>query len=447
MTKEPIDYDGFLGISKKEWTRVLGVNLALVLTVYVIAMICTLCRNDFFVLKFHSESLQRIEDVLRGWGIYALVQFLFATLEASIITLFTVQRKYAFWIPLSLYAAFVASNLICWAAMGAYPGYVQMAITALFLAIVTFAYHHSDKKDALYALLRLGIGVAVSLGLNELIALLRINTYALWHNKISNSFLFALNFEYQIALVLSFLFLSIALPLVQKKGEPQCLTDMDAGGSSPNTMNSLPRKSPKAKANNELSPKTKKRLRILKAKVIAIQTVALVMIAFLPWAVGRPVEFSLVYASFCLTRYTLGFSHSLHFKSELVCVTVGAVVFWLLTLLTPSVEVCLIMSLAYGAAMAIGFRLYWELHDLILYKKAAKLDRYAMLFAAFKGDLSPKHVFGIMRIRGYGSDDIELVQAYLSKEKVEAIAFDRNYSKRAIESKLTELATELYERR
>lgn len=38
----PIDYDTRLGISKREWTKVLGANLALLLTAYVVALVCTL---------------------------------------------------------------------------------------------------------------------------------------------------------------------------------------------------------------------------------------------------------------------------------------------------------------------------------------------------------------------------------------------------------------------
>lgn len=39
MRADPIDYNSPLGISKREWTRVLGVNLALLLTIYAVAFI------------------------------------------------------------------------------------------------------------------------------------------------------------------------------------------------------------------------------------------------------------------------------------------------------------------------------------------------------------------------------------------------------------------------
>lgn len=85
MNKEPIDYNNPLGISKKEWTKVLGVNLALLLTVYAIALICTLCGSNFFLLNFYNEDLQRIEDMLRGWGVYPVVQTALSTIEMGIV--------------------------------------------------------------------------------------------------------------------------------------------------------------------------------------------------------------------------------------------------------------------------------------------------------------------------------------------------------------------------
>ena len=140
----------------------------------------------------------------------------------------------------------------------------------------------------------------------------------------------------------------------------------------------------------------------------------------------------------------MGFNRSLHFKSELACVTIGAATFWLLTFLTPSIEACIIMALVYGSACAIAFRLYWELHDFLLYHKAAKLDRYAMLYTAFKGNVTAKHIYGVMKAKGYSQDEIDIVILYMDHVKVEAIAIEKNYSKRVIESRLTTIANDLY---
>ena len=148
-----------------------------------------------------------------------------------------------------------------------------------------------------------------------------------------------------------------------------------------------------------------------------------------------------------MTRLMLGFKKSLHFKSELLCVTAGGLLFWAVCVLVPSASVSIIISLIYGSALAIGFRLYWELHDLILYKRAAKFDRYAMLYCAFKGDTSPSHITGIMMMHGYPREDIRIVIRYMAHAKVESIAYDLNYAKITIEKRLTKIAEELYNSR
>ena len=103
------------------------------------------------------------------------------------------------------------------------------------------------------------------------------------------------------------------------------------------------------------------------------------------------------------------------------------------------------MSVVYGAGTALGFRLYWELHDLMMYKKAAKTDRFAMLYVVFKGNCDPKHVNGVMRAKGvFSSDEIKMVQLYMQREKVEYIADWLGYAKITVEKKLTDLANDLY---
>lgn len=126
----------------------------------------------------------------------------------------------------------------------------------------------------------------------------------------------------------------------------------------------------------------------------------------------------------------------------------GALTFWFITILTPDIKVSIIMSLVYGCSLALGFRLYWELHDLMVYKKAAKNDRYAMMYVAFKGNTEPKHIRGVMLLKGYkDEDEIKIVQLYMKKEKIEYIAEYMNFAKITIDKKLTDIASDLYSKR
>lgn len=444
MNNQPIDYDSPLGISKREWVKVLGANLALLLVVYAIALVCTFCGSNLFLLNFYSEGLQRIEDTLRGWGVYPILAILFNCLETFVIATYVCKRMPRWYFMLGFVAVAMGANALFTQLMGSYPSFVPLLLNVCFVLLMAGL---QAKRDVWWQLLiRFVVSVTLSLALNALISAFRTKAAVLWNVEPSSSVFYALNVEYLLALSILLCFLTLIVKWGRKGGAKECPTNPGAGGSSPNSTNSLPRNSKIAKTN--LPPAYLKRLRWLKAKVIAIQTVALIVIAALPWCAGRPVEFALVYASFCLTRFMLGFNRSLHFKSELACVTIGALCFWALTFLTPSAEASIILSLCYGGGLALGFRLYWELHDLMMYHKAAKTDRYAMFYTVFRGNVSPKHVNGVMRAKGYADKvDITMVSMYMQRDKVEYIAEVTNYVKITVEKRLTEIASDLYAKR
>ena len=441
MKREPIDYNSPLGISKREWTRVLGVNLALLLAVYAVALICTLCGSDLFLLNFHSDNLQRIEETLRKWHMFPIVQTLFAMVEMTIMACYVAKAKPKWWYSLSYLGTYIGINVLFTQIIGAVPPFMTFLLTAIFVIGFVFVNWKPKEKWFIY-LYRFAICYAVTFILNEGISLFRLKAGQLWL-QLPNSIGFALNIEYDLALVLAFGFLTLLIPWKKKGGSEPCPTSRGAFGSSPNMPKPVQKSGKTAKT--DIPPQIKKRLRLLKAKFITIQTIGIIVIAALPWFTGRPVEFALVYVSFCLTRLILGFGRSLHFESEMVCLTSGALTFWGLTFLVPSAEVLVITSIVYGAGTALGFRLYWELHDLMMYKKATKTDRFAMLYVVFDGDCNPKHINGMMRSMGFSNkDDIKMVQLYMQREKVEYIADWMGYAKITVEKKLTDLANDLY---
>lgn len=443
MNNGPIDFDSPLGISKREWTKVLGVNLALLFIVYAVALIFTLCGSDVFLLNSNNAELQRIEETLRSIHVYPFVQMGFATIEEIIILCYTMKSKPKWWYPISFFAYIALTNVIFTNTLGYCPSWLNIANVLIFSLTIIAIYSIKERKGVLLRLLRFAIAIAIVILLNTMISFFRTKILDTGH-IFDNASLFFLSVEYDLALTLTLVFLTLVLPFDRKGGKEQCPITQDVSGSSPTMKKWSPKNS---QTKNNLSPKTKRKLLILKAKVIVIQTVALAVIASLPIFTGRSTEFSLMYVAFCLTRMVLGFSHSLHFKSELSCVTIGALTFWGLTYLSPSAEVSIIMSLVYGAGLALGFRLYWQLHDLIMYRKAAKTDRYAMFYTAFKGNIDPRHIRGVMRMRGFPEDEIKMVQMYMGKDKIEYIAKWLNMPLRSVDRMLTEIAEELYRKR
>lgn len=439
----PIDYDSPLGISKREWAKVLGANLALLLIAYAVALIFTLCGSDAFLLRFESADLQRIEETLWSWNVYPIVSIALACAEIYIISCYAVRKPIKWYFIIGLFALKIIVNVAFTAAGATIPAVLPTLMNIAFLIAMVCIEFKSERwwKPTLRAV----IGLILSFILNGIISVFRENAAILFQKDLSLSVQLALSIEYDLALALALGFLTLLINW--EKGAKPCKANPDASGSSP-TSTRCSRKNSAKKNSINIPPKAMKRLMLLKAKVIAIQTVALVVISALPWFSGRPVEFTLLYLAFCMTRLVLGFSHSLHFKSELSCVTIGALVFWGLTYLAPSAEASIIISLAYGAGLALGFRLYWELHDLIMYRKAAKTDRYAMLYTALKGNTDPMHIRGVMRLRGHQeADEIKMVQMYMAKEKVDYIAQWLNMPLRSVDRRLTELAEELYARR
>ena len=431
-----------LGITKREWTLVLGANLAILLAAYAIALACTLSGSDFFLLNVHSEALESLEATLRGWNLNFAIGLAFATIEETIILSFVVFKRPRLWWVLAYVGIFLAIYLPIDLTGNKLPSWITLAIGCSYALVLALIYGLRKPKEAWKPLVRLGAAFILSFVLNNLISMLRTNLVGIGLIK-QGSLFFYLNFEYDLALGLALGFL--ALLITREKGEKKCKTSLDAGGSSMTSTNNSPKRA--KNTNNKLPPKLQKRLRRIKAVTFATQFAAIIAISIFPAIIGKGTEYALMYVSFCATRIILGFRKSLHFKSEALCITTGALVFWGLTVLIPSTEAIIITSVAYGCGLALGFRLWWELHDLRLFRKATKRDRYAMLYCAFKGNPSPKHIKGIMRLRGYDDLDIRIITSYMQGLKVEAIAYDEGFARITVEKRLTEISSDLYARR
>lgn len=429
-------------ITKKEWTRVVGANLALLLLVYLIALITTLCGSDFFLLKVDGGAIAALEDTLRSWNVNFLVPLAFASIEETIILCFVCLSKPKFWWPLSYFAMYLAFYFVFAFTINSIPGWLPFALGFPYAVAIGLVSARKDFKHWWKPMVRLLIAAAASIVLNFMIFFFRTKLISLG-TILSSTSLFYLSVEYDLALSLVLGF--IALLMTREKGVSKCQMHRVAGGSSPTSTKCSPK--PLPKRNDQLPPSLLKKAKRIRAMAFAAQTAALIAISLFPIIVGKGTEFAIMYVSFCLTRLILGFKKSLHFKSEMLCISAGALVFWGLTLLIPSHEAILIVSVAYGCGLALGFRLYWELHDLRLYRLAAKSDRKAMLYCAFKGNIEPRHIKGIMKIRGYGDREIRMVVSYMSGLKIEAIAHDEKYAKITIDKALTEIAEDLYSRR
>lgn len=140
MKPEPIDYNNPLGISKREWTKVLGINLALLLLVYVIALICTLCGNDLFLLRFYNERLNEIEAFLSPRDLLWTVKIPIAAIEEVIFCSYVAKKKPSLYMFLAYCGVYylICTVIYFTSTGGSDPAYATGEITMTQDSLIKF---------------------------------------------------------------------------------------------------------------------------------------------------------------------------------------------------------------------------------------------------------------------------------------------------------------------
>jgi hypothetical protein len=401
-------------ITKREWIRIISVNLGLLCVVYAIAITLT----HFGIKTFEIKSVD-VPSVIEEWHLMPTISILFSTIEASIIGWFA-SRKIPKWYFTIGYVLFSIMINVTLTSVGVVvPGWIDLTLTIPYLFIVSY-----QRRPYWKVVVDIAISIAISFLFNEAIGYFRTEIIGLYHYYDSSVFL-PLSIEYDLAL---FMALKLAELIIGKEKEEDkvCRIGLDALGSSPN-----------------LSPKIQKSIKLLKVRVAVEQTAALICIALVPIFFGKGIEFSLVFVSFTLTRLILGFKKSIHFASETKCIGIASLCFILISCLVPSVKVNIIFSFCYGAGFALALRLYWELRNLRIYKDNAKTDYYAEFAVLFKNDVSRLHVSAYMNLKGFDDFDTETVCEFLEKTKIEAIALKQHCSVGKINLTIARVAYEL----
>ena len=150
-----------------------------------------------------------------------------------------------------------------------------------------------------------------------------------------------------------------------------------------------------------------------------------------------------MYTAFAIARYILGFSYSLHYKKEALCITVGAVVFGILSLAVPFFYVVVIMAILLGVSLAVLLHLSYKYKGFYLFNFVAKPDKFAELYVLLDGDLTPHHVKIICNHRGLDKEETEIMLLFAEGNKKSYIAKKLNYSEKTIERKINEAIDKL----
>ena len=424
-----------LYLTKDQWRKVFLAMSIMTLVLYTVAMVFSLCGSDYFILKYQNERMDKIEEFLTLYGIMPMLNCMFLTLEFSIVSSFVLNRITRFWYPLAFYVIAVLVAVI-------YP-----KVPSFFYTIYPFVFHFiipiveqliSTKRVSfkvyLKQLLRLLIAVAVVYTLQIMIFVIKNGSFSLENHiqPLATAFVFAI--EYDIALLV--ILFTISLFINREKGDSIWATFHNHGSFS--------QISKKKSQKSNLTKTQKNKLRLLYLKFYLTQLGAFLLLMVLPFLLGKVFEFLVMYTSFAIVRYILGFKYSLHYKKETLCISVGAVVFGILSLAVPFFYVVVIMAIVMGIALAVLLHLSYKYKGFYLFNLMSKPDKFAELYVLMDGNLEPHHVEIICRHRGLDKEQTKIMLLLAEGNKKSYIAKQMGYEVKTIERRINEALDKLY---
>lgn len=426
-------------LSKRQWTKVFVAFSIMVLCLYIVAAICSLCGSKYFILNYQNAQMDKIESALRELQIYPMSMWFFTTFEYGIILSFVLKRfaRIYYIIPfyfIAVILAFAFPPLSNTPFYQIYPFafYIVVPIIEQFVSNRSF-----NKKEYLLSLLRLLIAMLVVFVLQVLIFIIKAGYLTLESTIMNLSATFVYAIEYDIAL--SVILFTILLVYREKGGSKLWVTYQVVGSSSQTSK----KQSQKSSLKKNLTKTQISKIRWLYVKFYLTQTCAFLFLMVIPFIVGKVFEFLVLYLSFAISRLLLGFKYSLHYKKETTCITVGVVVFGILSLAVPFFYVVLISAIVIGCSLAILLHLSYKYKGMWLFSSVSKPDKFALLYVYFDGNLEKSYIKARCRIKGLDKFKTDLIVEFTSGEKLSYMAKIHNYSQRMLIYKLDEAIDEL----
>lgn len=420
-------------LEKHEWRKLFLATSIMVLVLYVVAMVFSLCGSDIFIVKYQNDQMDRIENFMTQHKIMPLIIFIFTTLEFTIITAFVLNKRPKIYYILPFYAiAMIISATMPFIPSTFYSLYTIICYFIVPLIDQLICTHKISGKLYLKQFLRCLIATFVDFIIQLMIFVIKAGYFSVDNHIMTISAHFIYSIELDIAL--SVFLATITLYIDKGKGDSKSwATYQDQSGFSQISKTKSQRLSWK-----NLTKKQKNKLVWLYVRLYLIQILGFSIIMILPFLTGKVLEFLIIYLAFAVVRYILGFKYSLHFKSETLCISVGAVVFGILTLAVPFFYVDLIIAVLLGSGLAIFLHLSYKYRGFWLFVKMAKPDKFAALYVIFEGDLSERYILRTCKYKGLSVTDSCLVLDYMNCEKLSYLSYKYNYSVKTLDRKLTD---------
>lgn len=431
-------------LSKNQWLKVFTAISIITIGLYIIAMVFSLSGSQYFILNYQNEQMDRIENWFRGIGIYSFLSWLFSTIEFVIIISFITRKMpkwyyvLVFYLPVAILACFL---------------YISNAIFLLYPLLFYFSIPlieqikdnkiNSKKfnwKIYVKQLLRLLIAVVVVFTLQFMIYVIKAGYFSVENHILPLSGFFIYSLEYDIALLV--ILFTISLYINRGKGDSKQWAKLqDHGSSSQTTKTNSQQFSSMMKMT--LTKTQRNKLTRFWIKFYLVQILGFLLLMVLPFIMGKVLEFLVMYLSFAIIRYLLGFKYSLHYKKESVCITVGAIVFGILTLAVPFFYVIIVVAILYGVALAVLLHLSYKYKGMWLFAQVSKPDKFALLYVFFDGDLDARKIKNKCKLKGLDEFQVNLISDFMQGEKLSYLAHKNNYSLRMLIYKLDEAIDKL----
>lgn len=424
-------------LTKGQWKKVLLALSIITLILYTIAMICSLNGSTYFILDYQNAHMDNIEAFLKKYNLMALLNACFLTLENTLILAFTLQKKPRWYYILAIYAfpltlAYIFNGL---------PSIIiTVIINSLCILFCIIEQLVSNKrvsgKEFGMQMLRFVIALGISFILQMLIFGIKAGYFSAENHIMNLSATFVYAIEYDIALLV--ILVTISLYIHREKGDSKVwITQPHYGFSQTST-----KPSQKSLLKN-LTKTQRNKLRLLYLRIYLTQTFGFLLLMILPFLLGKVFEFLVMYLTFAVIRYILGFKYSLHYKKESLCITVGVIVFGIMSLAVPFFTVNVITAIVLGASLATLLHLSYKYKAFYLFNKIAKPDKFAVLYVYFDEDLTELHVKRMCKFKGLDNEQINLICDYTQGNKLSYLAHKYNYSQRMINYKLDEAIDKL----
>lgn len=435
----PPKKDDALILSKQQWRKLFLAMSILILSLYVVAMVFSLCGNSYFILNYQNDQMDKIENWLTNYKIMPALNYLFSTLEFFIICSFILKKRARVWYVLAYYGIRVTLAFFT-----RLPSVFNTIYSLTFYILIIFLEHLIENGKIIWkeigkSAIRLIVAIGVTLILQYMILVIKSGKFDGQNHVMNLSATFIYAIEYDIAL--SVILMTVLLFINRGKGDSNSWTTYQPhGGSSQISTTQLPKSNIQKK---NLTKTQRSKLRWLYTKMYLIQLGTFLLVMVLPFLLGKVFEFLVMYLSFAISRYILGFHYSLHFKKESLCISVGLVVFGVLSLAVPFFYVVLIIAIVMGVGLAVLLHLSYKYKSMWLLNKVARPDKFALLYTFFDGDLRERHIKIICQSKGLDHFQASLIYNYMRGEKLSYLAFKFNYSQRMVIYKLDEAIDKL----